>query len=358
MIWIDALTPKQLLWATRLDSKLRSAGFETLLTVRRYRELSWLVRELSITHAISIGRHGGGTLEGKLRASLSRSGALLKLLEKGRPALSFSFGSPEASRVSFGLGVPHFMQCDAPHSEAVARLTVPLTDKLFTPWFIPSSAWTCYGISARRIVKYRALDPIVWLRDVIEEPPEPYAGVNPSKTTVLVRTEETKAAYLLGRVKRPLSLTWLPRLAKMHPDVKFVVIPRYADQRKLLAEEFRKAGVGNVYVLSRPVIGYKLIKASSVFVGYGGTMTAEAVLLGVPSLACFPGTLTYTDKFLVRRGLVIRPKDLSDPTDELEAILSHLEEARRQLRAKIKRLLSTFEDPNEVIAKEIFEHLG
>ena len=53
------------------------------------------------------------------------------------------------------------------------------------------------------------------------------------------------------------------------------------------------------------VDGITLINSTQLFVGAGGTMTAEAALLGKPTISIAPIQF-YVDKYLVKSGLVKR----------------------------------------------------
>ena len=88
---------------------------------------------------------------------------LAEVIKQFGPDVAITFSSPEGSRVAFGLGIRHIGFNDSPHAEAVAKLTIPLTSKLYCPWVIPHSAWSGYGIARKNIVHYRALDP-AWLK--------------------------------------------------------------------------------------------------------------------------------------------------------------------------------------------------
>ena len=66
----------------------------------------------------------------KLLASLDRSKLLTKKIEKWNPDLLISFCSPEASRVAYGLGIPHIAFSDSPHAKAVMRLSLTLYYKI------------------------------------------------------------------------------------------------------------------------------------------------------------------------------------------------------------------------------------
>src|SRR3990167_679994 len=131
-----------------------------LCTSRSYDEVSKLakIRNFDLVY---VGNHGGSEKYGKLEASINRIKKLSLLIDKFSPELVISFCSPEAARVSFGMGIKHIAFCDSPHAEAVMRLSVPLVQKLLIPWIIPKIEFARYGISAKNIIQYKAIDASV-----------------------------------------------------------------------------------------------------------------------------------------------------------------------------------------------------
>ena len=79
-------------------------------------------------------------------------------------------------------------------------------------------------------------------------------------------------------------------------------------------------------------------------------MTAEAALLGVPSISFYPGPPTYVESYLMRLGLVAR-------IGSVRAIVRHairiLDDPsyEKASRAKSKSIISKMEDPIPVIEK-------
>src|SRR5919197_1018762 len=138
-IWFDILTPKQVMFFRRAVDLLRNSGHEVLCTSRKYREAAELARIKKLDLTV-VGSHGGADRYNKLRESASRTYELAEVVKRSGPDVAVTFSSPEGSRVAFGLGIRHIGFNDSPHAEAVAKLTIPLTSKLYCPWVIPRSA--------------------------------------------------------------------------------------------------------------------------------------------------------------------------------------------------------------------------
>ena len=162
-IWFDILTPKQYLFFEYFIQKLRKQ-YKIVSTSRRYQQVNGIEKFGSI-NPIIVGKHGGKNNVNKLLASLDRSKLLTKKIEKWSPDLLISFCSPEASRVAYGLGIPHVAFSDSPQAKAVMRLSLPYTTKLLTPWIIPKQDFDGFGIDYKNIIKYRAIDAGVIIKN-------------------------------------------------------------------------------------------------------------------------------------------------------------------------------------------------
>jgi predicted glycosyltransferase len=352
-VWIDVLTPKQANFFAELQHRLNVKGFKTILTTREYREVNELL-ELRNVKTIQVGRHGGGALQEKLVESSKRISELAKVVEEQDPDVAISFSSPEAARVAFGLKVPHYCVSDSPHAEAVCKLTIPISEKLFTPWIIPTYAWRRYGINPRDIIRYRALDPKVWLSGYKVNPKAlDSLKLDISKPIILIRPPEELAAYLSSRSSSAYGST-VEIAAKIldlaDNGLQIVVLPRYDDQ----ADRYKKRFGNRVIATEHIVDAAALLQATSVFIGGGGTMTAEAALLGVPSISYYPGEPTFVDRFLINYGLVDR---LQDPGRIAQRALamSKNSELREFCRKKASKLLQSMEDPLRLIIQRIFK---
>jgi predicted glycosyltransferase len=353
-VWIDILTPKQANLLGELNHKLETMGVKTFLTTREYREVNELL-QLKGVKATQVGRHGGEKVKDKLVESSNRVSALAKVVAEQNIDVAISFSSPEAARVAFGLKIPHYCVSDSPHAEAVSRLTVPLSLKLFTPWVIPVPAWTRYGINPRDVVRYRGLDPIAWLphsrgsSEVLEA-----LKLDLSKPIVVVRTPEEYASYLSDR-NESIASNVTNTIAKLVDFVgqtsHVVILPRYEAQ----VQRFKRRFGDRVLVAEHVVDAPSLMRVSSVFLGGGGTMTAEAALLGVPVISYYPGDATFVEKFLIRYGLVERILDSGRIAQRTNAICKS-QEFREFYQKKSARLVNSMEDPLRVIVQKIIKH--
>jgi uncharacterized protein len=346
-VWFDILTPKQVMFFKPAVEMLREQGHELLCTSREYREANDLARLRKIDLMV-VGKHGGAEKSQKLWQSANRIMKLTEIISAFKPDVAISFSSPEACRVAFGLGIRSIGFNDSPHADAVAKLSVPLLDLLLCPWIIPYTSWIRYGVPRKSIIRYRGLDPIAWLRrfpkGTLGGPGTNYfphkKGHNMSKKNILVRMEEAQASYIA--FKRPTGATvkMLDRLINnLYNIANFFILCRYDDQKALISNRYP----GKVTVIPEIVDGLALISQSDIFIGAGGTMTAEAALLGKPTISIAPSSF-YVEKYLLSRGLILKasgPEDLVRITRNV-AINHHY--ADKQLK-KATRVVKEMEDP-------------
>jgi predicted glycosyltransferase len=347
-IWIDALTPKQANLFSVLVTRLVARGHDAFVTTRHYREVEQLL-QIRHTRATVIGRHGGADLSTKLAESSKRTTELAEFVGHRIPDIAISYCSPEAARVAYGLRIPQYTICDSPHAEAVCRLTLPLSRKLFTPKAIPKNAWKRYGLSSPDIVRYNALDPAVWIREYVPE--LDFTGVlhiDGEKPIVLLRPEEEYASYLQAPSFKKSIITQLAHsLSEL--SIQVIVLPRYEQQVEMLTREL--AGVASV--LPSVVDALELLSRCSIFIGAGGTMSAEAALMGVPTISCYPSAPTYVDKFLFKLRLAERVLSVDRAVARVHSVLNNPKLAIRQ-KQRANRVLVKMEDPLRVI----MTHLG
>ncbi len=346
-IWIDILTPKQLLLFTSIAERLRPLGHSFLLTSRRYVQLDELIDSTyKGWDIIRIGEWGGGTLEGKLRASIERMKLLLERVLPYNLDLCISSGSPEAARIAYGLRIPHLLISDTPHSP-VNRLTAPLSEKVLTPWVIPLKEWIEAGASRRRITCYKALDPCFWLRGFRPDERVLEALGLEKKRYIFFRMPETKAAYL--DMEDEVFVELLRKLGEEVEDMEIVVSCRYREQAGLV----RKVLGNRVKVIERLIPGASIIAYSALFVGGGGTMTQEAALLGVPAISIYPGKLPAVLRFLRRRRLILHCHGFKDLVEKLRRMLNDLDRVRKAWKNRSERLWKVMEDPFQVVLREV-----
>ena len=338
-IWIDVLTPKQLLFSEPMIEKLRKKH-NVLCTSRSYDEVSKLakIRNFDLVY---VGSHGGSEKYGKLEASINRIKKLSLLIDKFSPELVISFCSPEAARVSFGMGIKHIAFCDSPHASAVMKLTLPLIQKLLIPWIIPKKEFSKYGIDAENIIPYRAIDASVTIkRSVNQKDPLPFK--NNHKKNILIRVEEEQASYTS---KSRTIIPIIKEIVNEFDGENIVILGRYSEQIKNLRKLFGK----KAKIMKMSFDGKYLLNNTDIFLGSGGTMTAESALLGVPTIS-YNAVPNIVEKYLVKNNLVKRE---TNPKKINKIIKKFLESSNNNYRKKARKISNNMEDPIQKLIQVI-----
>ena len=100
--------------------------------------------------------------------------------------------------------------------------------------------------------------------------------------------------------------------------------------------------------------GKYLLDNTDVFLGSGGTMTAESALLGVPTIS-YNAVPNIIEKYLVKNNLVKReanPKKINNIIREL------FESSNDNYRKRARKISNSMEDPIKKLAqviRELFE---
>jgi len=331
-IWVDILTPKQLVFFEPLIIKL-SKKHQLLCTSRNYSEVTNLAKIRKIK-LIVVGKHGGLKKETKLLANLERMNLLLPLVKKFNPDLTISFCSPDASRISFGLGIKHVGFSDSPHATAVMKLSIPLIQKLFIPWIIPKNEFVKYGIDKKNIVPYKAIDAAITLKRKIKN--QKISLKKNNKKNILIRMEESEAAY---SSKSQKTIDVIKKIIEEFKEENIMILGRYSQQ----IDDLKKLLGNKIQILNMSYDGKYLLENADVFIGSGGTMTAESALLGIPTIS-LNSSPNLIENYLVKIGIVTRE---SNPGKIVKIIKQFFEKSNKQTKEKATKLLNSMENPNQ-----------
>jgi len=340
-IWIDILTPKQLLFSEPIVEKL-GKKHDLLCTSRDYEEVSKLAKIRNFD-LIFVGKHGGGDKKAKLKASIDRMERLSRKIKTFSPDIVISFCSPEAARIAFGLGIKHIAFCDSPHAEAVMRLTLPLIQKLLIPLTIPKKEFSKYGINEKNIIQYKAIDAFVTIQRKINEKSKlPFKNNN--RKNILIRVEEEEASYTSKSSK---IIPIIKKIKKEYGNENIVVLGRYTKQIKNLQNIIGK----KVKIVKMTYDGKHLLENTDIFIGSGGTMTAESALMGIPTIS-YNAVPNIIENFLVKRYLVKRETNPNKISNYIKKIFEddsnesqkRAEKIRKQMEDPIKKLIKTIKE--------------
>jgi len=340
-IWIDILTPKQLLFSEQIIKKL-GKRHKILCTSREYEEVTKLA-EIRNFDLVLVGKYGGGDQVAKIEANIDRMGKIFRKIKAFSPDIVISFCSPEAARISFGLGIRHVAFCDSPHATKVMALTLPLIQKLLIPNVIPKNEFSKYGIDKKNIIRYKAIDAFVTIqRKTNEKVSLPFK--DNKRKNILIRLAEEEAAYTSKSSK---IIPIIRQIVKEHGKENIVILGRYTKQIQNLQKIIGK----KVKIVKMSFDGIHLLNNTDIFIGSGGTMTAESALIGIPTIS-YNAVPNIIEKFLVRKKLVKRETNPEKISRHIKKILELPNNVNQKRAKKIK---SQMENPIQKLIKVIKE---
>ena len=340
-IWIDILTPKQLLFSEPIIEKLRKKH-DLLCTSRDYDEVSKLAKVRNFD-LIFVGKHGGNDKKTKLMASIDRMEKMSRKIEAFSPDLAISYCSPEAARISFGLGIKHIAFCDSPHANAVMRLTLPLIQKLLIPYVIPKNEFSRYGIDKKNIISYKAIDAVVTIKRKIDQN-ESLPFKNNKRKNILIRIEEEEASYTSKSSK---IIPIIKKIVNHYNNENIVILGRYTKQIQNLQKIVGK----KAKIVKMSFDGKHLLNNTDIFIGSGGTMTAESALMGIPTIS-YNAVPNIVEKFLVKKYLVKRETNVDKISDYIRKTF---ESTNKINQNRAKKIVRQMEDPIQKLMKVIKE---
>lgn len=136
-------------------------------------------------------------------------------------------------------------------------------------------------------------------------------------------------------------------VSELWQSTDIVALCRYQDQ---IAEVESRYG-NKVSVMKDVVDGTALIKSAQIFVGAGGTMTAEAALLGKPTISIAPLQF-HVEKYLLKSGLVKKAADAKSLVKLGRKMISD-NKYRQAQKKRAARILAGMEDPTDRIISAV-----
>ena len=279
-----------------------------------YTELNKILDLYNLEY-ISIGKYGGNSLEGKLKASLYRQKKLIEIIKKYKINKVVSGCVVDINRVAFGLGIENInfydmplKSCDTDITKTLPqiKLTAPLSTKLFKPFIVPNEIYLRMGLVKDKIIEYNFIDPLIWLKDFkfdkiyINNFYKKYK-IDRKKFTIVIREEEYKASYV--NKKYPFLYKSLSEIYKIF-NANIIIIPRY--ESEYLKKEFPFA-----YVIEEKIILQHLIKDADLFIGGGGTINTESCFLGTPTIST-RSFISHYDKWQIDNNLMVWTNNKED----------------------------------------------
>jgi len=318
-VWYDACTGKHVRYGVAIARHLRKLGNEVILTTRKHPDTLPLAKFLNEKFVV-IGQYNPESLLTRMEESLERQLSFLQMFKEKMPKIAISHGSVDQCRVAFGLGIPVVTTIDAPHADAVNRLTLPLSNFIVASKAISEKILQTYTSKAK-IVSFDGVDEVAWIRDF-----EPKVKYDFGKPLIVVRQLEEKAVYTKETVDFIALAKKLTRLGSV------VFLSRY-----------HKKTIRDLTIPKGFIESTSLVAQADLFIGAGGTITREAALQGIPAIIVDVFQNQYVNDFLAEKGFpIFRAKSASVPK---------LAEKLLGKKRDVKHLLAKFENPVDIIGK-------
>jgi predicted glycosyltransferase len=300
-VWIDMTASAHVLVFRPLIKLLHERGAEVELTARDYAQTLQLL-ELHGIDAEVIGKHGGRSRLGKLRAMQKRLRALRRWARGRKFDIALAHGSHELTMTAHRLDVPSSTTFDYEFAWLQHQLGCRAATKVVVPDAIPRERLAKYGARPPKLLQYAGLKEEYYLAD-FEPNSSVLGGLDRERVLVVLRPPPDVSLY--HRHSNPLFPQTVDFLGR-HDNVRAVVLPRTEEQRDFV----RGLELPSLVIPERAVDAQSLIALSDLVVSAGGTMNREAAALGVPVYTTYGGRLGGVDEELIRQG---RLKPLTDP---------------------------------------------
>ncbi len=275
-VWFDACTGKHIRYGAAIGKRLKEKGHDFIFTTREHPDTIPLSKILN-EKPLVVGKYNPATLNTRLQESAERILEFSRLFKDNKPDIAISHQSVELCRTAFGLGIPILLTADTPHALSVNRLTLPFANTVILSEALPRSFTKNYCI--QKFVRFKGVDEVAWIQGF-----KPKKIVDFKKPTIVLRQIETKAAYVNKKSDNVKSLA-----EKLSELGNVCLLQRYND-----VEAFREK---NGFQDSA-----SLVASADLVVSYGGTISREAALLGIPSIAISDMAKTYVNTYLAKKG--------------------------------------------------------
>ncbi len=340
-IWIDLSNAPHAQFFSTFIEDLRRSENEILVTARKFDHLIGILNDKGIDHKV-VGKHGGATLEGKLKASSERIHELTDIVSNFEPDISISKHSVEAPRVAFGLDIPTITVADNEHATAQNKLIFPLADKIITPSSIPKKTLVKQGANEESIVTYNGFSEIAHVDNfkpnskVLEK-----LSLNPEKPIIVMRTVPIKANYYEEN-NGSMVYDIIPELNKKS-DSQIVLFPRSEDQKKRLSKF-------DVIIPENTIDSLSLLNYSDLMIGAGGTMNRESIAIGTPAISTYPQELLSVTRYLIEKDLLVHTTKTESTLKETKKLLK----TNKNYKNKLKECIN----PTNIITRTIEDITG
>jgi uncharacterized protein len=297
-IWIDFSNSPHPLLFEPIARRLEARGHTILVTARDNAQTLELARE-RFPGVEAFGGESPGGRRTKGLAILTRTRNLRRWAEAEGPDVAVCHNSYAQILAARSLRMPTVTAMDYEHQPA-NHLAFRLADRILLPAAFPEATARKQGARPEKVIRYDGLKEEIYAGDFEPDPDVlPRIGIDDGTGSMVVVLRAPPAGALYHRSENRLYLDVLQALAS-RDGVRCVVLARHAHQREALASLDHPG----LIVPPSAVDARSLLYASDLVIGAGGTMTREAVVLGIPTATIYQGRPAAVEGELERRGLL------------------------------------------------------
>jgi predicted glycosyltransferase len=162
------------------------------------------------------------------------------------------------------------------------------------------------------------------------------------RKNILIRVEEREASYAL---KSSRIIPIIKQVVKECSKENIVILGRYTKQIQNLQEKFGK----KAKIVKMSFDGKHLLNNTDIFIGSGGTMTAESALLGIPTIS-YNAVPNIIESYLVKKFLVKRE---TNPVKICNYIKKNFTTSNIEHQKRVKKIIDEMEDPIQKLTNVI-----
>lgn len=304
-VWIDITNSPHVLFFNPIIKKLKSRGYDVVVTARDFAQVYDLLDEYQIEH-VKIGNHKGKNKFKKVIGLIERTSKLKKFAKNKKIDIALSLGSNDLALVAWMLKIPHMTLFDYEYAK-IHHLNCRFATKIIVPSVISNDVLYKYGATVEKLVKFNGLKEDFYIHHYVKKDDFLTSiGIDKSKVIITIRPHATEAHYQSNENN---ILEELLLFLSNDDRVKVIVTPRNNEQSKTI----KSMNLDNLIVLDKAVDGFNLISASDMVISAGGTMNREAAALNIPVYSLYKGgTMGAVDCHLVDKGKMILLESKND----------------------------------------------
>lgn len=305
-VLFDVVHPAHVHFFRNLACRLRSEGHSVVCAARDKKDVTIeLLRALNLDFEI-LSTYGSGLL-GLSSELVIRNSRLLRLARRFRPDVMFGGNGVTITLPGKLLGIPTVVLDEAEHAGLQRRIGLPLATVIIT------GTGYRHDLGARQR-RFRG----IWVQSYMAPPyfkPDPAplraAGIDHEKPYIVVRLVSWGAAHDRG-ITGASDAELCDAIARLECHGRVIV----SSERVL---------TGNLASYRSPLPSehvHQLLAYAAVHLGEGGTMAAEAAVLGTPTIYFNPLIAGYIDALARDYGLIQLAPSLPEAAHMADSLLS------------------------------------